>query len=461
MKLLSFSLGLMAAVQISHGAITADEARAIAREAVIYGFPLVDNYRVHHSYFVDKGNPEYKAPWNSIRNTPRVFTPEDKAMQTPNSDTPYSFVGMDLRAEPIVVTVPAIPEERYFSVQLIDAYTHNYAYIGSRTTGNAGGQFLITGPGWKGTKPEGVTKVFPCETSFAWGLIRTQLFEPADLGKVKEIQAAYKVQTLSQFLGKEAPAAAPVIDFPAPLSAEEQKTSPAFFRILDFTLRHCPVHPSEKDLRARFNQLGIGTGFDEGSLAPDILAAVKAGMGDAWKEFADFKAASIDTGKVTSGQVFGTREFLKNNYLYRMTGAVLGIYGNSREEAIYPTYFTDAKGAKLNGADGRYTLRFAPGQLPPVNSFWSLTLYELPASLLSANSLNRYLINSPMLPSLVRDTDGGITLHVQHESPGKDREPNWLPAPAGPFWMSLRLYCPKEEALTGAWKQPAAVPASR
>ena len=144
-----------------------------------------------------------------------------------------------------------------------------------------------------------------------------------------------------------------------------------------------------------------------------------------------------------------------------MAAAVLGIYGNSREEAIYPTYFTDANGAKLNGADGRYTLRFAPGQLPPVYSFWSLTLYELPSSLLSANSLNRYLINSPMLPSLVRDTDGGITLHVQHESPGKDREANWLPAPAGPFWMSLRLYCPKEEALTGAWKQPAAVPASR
>ena len=129
------------------------EARAIAKDAYVYGFPLVDSYRVQHAYCVDRQNPEFKAPWNELRNIPRVFTPDDKAVQTPNSDTPYSFAGLDLRAEPMVLTVPAIEKARYFSVQLIDLYTHNFDYIGSRATGNDGGSFLIAGPRWKGDAP--------------------------------------------------------------------------------------------------------------------------------------------------------------------------------------------------------------------------------------------------------------------------------------------------------------------
>jgi hypothetical protein len=158
-------------------------------------------------------------------------------------------------------------------------------------------------------------------------------------------------------------------------------------------------------------------------------------------------------GKVSSGDLFGSREFLKNNYLYRMTAAALGIYGNSKQEAIYGYYAIDEAKRKLDGAN-RYTLRFAPGQLPPVHAFWSLTMYELPSSLLVANPINRYLINSPMLPQLKRDADGGLTLIVQNESPSKDREANWLPAPKGPFAMALRLYWPKEEAVEDKWTQP-------
>jgi hypothetical protein len=161
----------------------------------------------------------------------------------------------------------------------------------------------------------------------------------------------------------------------------------------------------------------------------------------------------FDAGKVTSGDVFGTREYLKNNYLYRMAAAVLGIYGNSKQEAMYPSYYVDEAKQKLDGAN-RYTLRFAPGQLPPVNAFWSLTMYELPASLLVANPINRYLINSPMLPQLKRDADGGLTLLIQNESPGKDKEANWLPAPKGPFIMYMRLYWPKAQAVEGKWTAP-------
>jgi hypothetical protein len=140
--------------------------------------------------------------------------------------------------------------------------------------------------------------------------------------------------------------------------------------------------------------------------------------------------------------------------MYRMAAAKLGIYGNTKEEAMYPLYPVDATGQPLDGSKGSYTLRFAPGQLPPVNAFWSLTMYTMPASLLYANPLNRYLINSPMLPSLKKDADGGITLYVQHDSPGKDKESNWLPAPAGPFLLALRLYLPKADATEGRWKQP-------
>ena len=440
--------------------LSPDEARAIAKEATIYGFPLVDSYRIQHSYFVNRQSPEFKAPWNAIESVARVFTPDDKAIQTPNSDTPYSFLGMDLRSEPLVLIMPPIDKDRYFSAQLIDVYTHNFDYVGTRTTGNDGGRYLIAGPNWTGAAPAGVDKVFRSETEFTFAFYRTQLFDPADIDAVKAVQAGYRVQTLSQFLTAPAPLAPPKVEFAKPLTAEAQKTSSEFFAVLDFVLRFCPTHPSETALRARFAELGIGAEkpFHLKALRPDIVEAVKAGMADAWAEFADFKTHDIDAGKVGSADLFGTREFLKNNYLYRMAAAVLGIYGNSKEEAIYPVYTVDAGGEKLDGSAKAYTLRFEPQKLPPVRAFWSLTLYELPASLLYANPLKRYLISSPMLPELKRDPDGGLTLHVQNASPGTERESNWLPTPSGPFWLVLRLYLPKPEAQTGAWTQPQLAP---
>ena len=430
------------------------EARAIAKEAYVYGFPMVDSYRIQHAYFVDTKNPEYKAPWNQLRNFARVFTPEDKAVQTPNSDTPYSFLGMDLRTEPIVLTVPVIEKERYFSVQLIDAYTFNFDYIGSRATGNDGGSFVVAGPGWKGEMPKGVKKVFRSETELVLGAYRTQLFNPGDIDNVEKVQAGYKVQPLSAFLGQPAPKAAPAIDFIKPLTPAQEKTSIEFFNIVNFVLQFCPTDPSEKELMARFARIGVGAGrtLDASKLSPELKSAIEQGMADAWADLARLQKR-IDAHEVTSGDLFGTREYLKNNYLYRMAAAVLGIYGNSKQEAMYPIYAVDSKGQKLDGAH-RYAVRFAPGQLPPVNAFWSLTMYDLPASLLVANPINRYLINSPMLPDLKRDADGGLTLLIQNESPGADKEANWLPAPKGPFVMAMRLYWPKPEALEGKWTAP-------
>ena len=183
------------------------EARAIAKEAYIYGYPMVDAYSVMYTYFSDTKNPEFKAPWNHLRNIPRVFTPADTAIVSPNSDTPYSMLGMDLRAEPLVLTVPAIDPKRYYSIQLIDAYTFNFDYIGSRATGNESGSFLVAGPGWKGATPKGIKKVFRSETELVFATYRTQLFDPADIDNVKKVQAGYKVQPLSAFLHQPAPAA--------------------------------------------------------------------------------------------------------------------------------------------------------------------------------------------------------------------------------------------------------------
>ena len=436
-------------------AVSPVEARAIAKEAYIYGFPMVDNYRVQYAYFVDNQDPEYKGGWNEIHNTARVYTPEDTAIQTPNSDTPYSAVGADLRAEPLVLTVPPIQQDRYYSLQFVDGYTSNVAYVGSRTTGNGGGTFLLAGPNWQGEKPEGVDEVIRSDTDLAFVLYRTQLFGPSDIAEVEKIQVGYQVAPLSVFLNQPPPEPVPAIDFSPPLTADQQRASPQFFEVLDFVLRFAPTLPGEEGLRERFASIGIGSqeSFDADALSPEMRAAIEGGMADAWAEFDAFKKADIDTGRVTSSQLFGTREDLNGNYLYRMAGAVLGIYGNTAAEAIYPSFVNDAAGAPLTGANN-YTFRFPSGGLPPVNAFWSLTMYELPASRLVANPMRRYLINSEMLPSLVPDPDGGYTFFVQNPSPGIDREANWLPAPEGPFMLVLRLYWPKPDALNGTWTAP-------
>lgn len=435
---------------------TPEEARAIAREAYVYGFPLVDNYRIQFTYFQDRSSPEFKAPWNSLHNEARLYTPEDTAIQTPNADTPYSQLGADLRSEPLVLSVPDVEARRYYSLQFVDAYTYNFAYVGSRATGNGAARYLLAGPDWKGPTPPGIARVIRSDTQFAFVFYRTQLFNPQDLEGVRKVQAGFKVEPLSAYLGLPTPAPVPVVHFIKPLSAEQERTSPDFFRILNFVLEYCPALESEKDLMARFARLNIGPGktFDFQALTPDLREAVQAGMADAWsRSMAEFERLR-NAGKISSGDVFGTREHLAGNYLYRMAAAAGGIYGNSAEEALYASYNLDAGRQKLDGSH-RYVLRFAKDQLPPVHAFWSLTPYTLPERALVANPLQRYLINSPMLPDMQRDADGGLTLYLQNASPGGERERNWIPVPKGPFLVAMRFYWPKQELLSGNWQRPA------
>ena len=254
---------------------------------------------------------------------------------------------------------------------------------------------------------------------------------------MKKSQGGYKAEPLSAFLGQPTPKAAPAIDWMKPLSVADQKTSLEFFNILSFVLQFCPTVPSEQEMKQAFAD----------------------GIADAWKKLDRLISTDIAAGRVTSGDVAGTRKYLKNNYLYRFAAAVVGIYALSKEEAVYPIYRVDSKGQSLDASNHRYMLRFELGKLPPANAFWSVTMYDLPASLMVANPINRYLINSPMLPDLKRDADGGLTIYIQQDSPGKDKESNWLPAPNGPFWLAIRIYWPKPEALDGTWKQPPLVAA--
>ena len=292
-----------------------------------------------------------------------MFTPADTAMQTPNSDTPYSQLGLDLRTEPMVLSVPEVEEGRYYTVEVNDLYTFITDYVGSRTTGNDAGNFLIVGPDWQGETPPGIEKVIRSETELSFLFFRTQLFRPEDIENVKKVQAGFKIQPLSSFLGEPAPPSAPPIDFLKPLSAEEERTSLDFFKVLNWVLQFGPIHPSETEMMARFAKLDIGPGktFDPEKFTPEIRKAIEEGMADAWKDL-DALGERIARGEVTSGDVLGSREHLKGNYLYRMRGTVAGIWGNTAEEAIYPAYYNDFD------ADSRSTGAIATDSaLPRIN----------------------------------------------------------------------------------------------
>ena len=440
-----------------------EETKAIAEKGFIYGLPIVMNYAVMNEFSVDKNSGQYKGPFNQINNEARVFTYKDTAVVTPNSDTPYSMLWLDLRTEPMVISVPAVEKERYYSVQLCDGNTYNYGYIGSRATGNEPGDYLVVGPDWKGETPAGIKKVFQSSTPFALTIFRTQLFNAEDMPNVVKVQAGYKVQPLSAFLKQPAPPAAPTISF-VPATTKGIKEN--FYEYLDAALEFVPVTPDTKDLRTRLASIGIGPGktFDFKDLSPEHKAAILLAMKEGDDKVDKFLAGGmkdVDGWKV--GSLFGDADFYKGNWLRRAAAAKGGIYGNNADEAMYPATRTDATGETLDGSKHNYTLTFPAGQLPPVNAFWSVTMYDGKSQLLIENPINRYLINSPMLPNMKTNADGSLTLYIQKDSPGADKESNWLPAPNDTIYLVMRLYWPKAEPPSilppgeGTWQPPGIV----
>lgn len=419
------------------------------------------NYAVMYEYAVDRNSGQFKAPFNQINNEARVFTYEDTSVITPNSDTPYSILWTDLRAEPIVLSVPAVEKKRYYSVMLCDGNTYNYGYIGSRATGSEAGDYMVCGPDWKGATPPGIKKVFRSSTQFSAVAYRTQLFNPEDMPNVVRIQSGYKVQPLSQYLKKPAPPAAPAVNFP---KANAQMVKTGFFDYLAFALQFAPAGPEEKEIRAKLARLGIeaGKSFAFKDLSPEQQAQVAAGVKDGEAKIGQYLQSgqkNINGWKV--GSLFGDAAFYKGDWLKRAAAAQAGIYGNDAVEAMYPMTKTLANGEPLDGSKRNYTLTFAVGRFPPVNAFWSVTMYDGKSQLLIKNPINRYLISSPMLPGMKENADGSLTLYIQKDSPGADKESNWLSAPNDLAYLVMRLYWPKAEPPSilppgeGTWKPPA------
>jgi hypothetical protein len=443
--------------------LTPAEAKEIAKEAYIYGFPLVVNYKTLYAYTLDKTSPEYKSEFNVKSCEARVYTPEDKAIVTPNSDTPYCMFWSDISKEPVVFSVPEMEAERYYSFQLIDLFSHNFAYIGTLSTGNKAGKYLIAPTSWEGDKPEGIIDVIRCESDLFFTIVRTQLMDENDLNKVEAIQDEYQIQLLSDYLGKESTIVENKKDWPA--WNEGDQFTEASFKYVDVVLNLTEMIESETALREQFAKLGIGTSepFNFESFDAAIQEAIKAGVKEGFAEMEAF-IKEHGTHPLSSTRIFGSRAFLNKSanenynlqtmFMPRAAAADRGLYGNSAAEALYPTYLVDADGKPLNAAANNYTITFGKNELPPVKSFWSFTMYDGKTQLLIDNPLNRYLLNSPMMDDFVMNEDGSLTLYMQKESPGKELEANWLPAPDGPFYAVMRLYGPKEEALSGEWLNP-------
>ncbi len=425
--------------------VSQEEVSAIAKDAYIYAFSMLENYNTMYKQVGSPNDSAYVGGFGKFRHYAQAFTPDNHDVVTPNNDTPYSWAWLDLRAEPWVVTVPKVENQRYYVQQWVDLFTYNFAYIGSRATGNGPGTFMIAGPHWKGKTPPGVKKVFRSETDIVMTLTRTALNGPDDVEAVKAVQAGMTLQPLSSFAKTAPPPAAPAITLP-PYDVAKVR-SHDFIGYLNFLLQYTqPPHASEVALMKRFAKIGIGPGrpFDAASLPPQTLAAIDAGVKDA-------QDAMAERAKVTlsSNGLFGTRADLKNNYMTRAIAAEKGLYGNSLVEAWYGGYVGDGtKPSKVH---------FTKAQLPPAKFFWSMTLYTLPDRFLYANDLKRYSIGD-RTKDLKYDADGGLTIYIGNTSPGPDKESNWLPAPAARYSVVGRVYGPSKAAMDGSWTLPKLQP---
>jgi len=438
-----------------------EETTAIAEDGFIYGLPIVMNYAVMNEFVLDKNSGQYKAPFNTMYNEARVFTYKDTAVVTPNSDTPYSMIWVDLRAEPMVISVPAVEKGRYYSVQLVDGNTYVYGYIGSRATGIESGDYLVVGPDWKGETPAGIKQVFQSSTPFGLTIFRTQLLNPDDMPNVVKVQAGYKAQPLSVYLKRPAPPAAPKIDF-VPATTKGIKDN--FYEYLDAALEFVPETPENKVVRAKLATIGIGPGktFNFKDLSLEHKAAVLLGM-KAGSDKVDAYVANggkDQNGWQVGGLAGGDQASFNGDLLKLAATAKAGIYANAPAEAMYPATRKDSTGEEIDTSKHNYTITFPVGDLPPVNSFWSVTMYNGKSQLLIENPINRYLVNSPMIPDMKKNANGSLTIYIQKDSPGADKESNWLPAPNDTAYLVMRLYWPRTEAPSilppgeGTWQPP-------
>lgn len=423
--------------------LTAQQARTYAKDAYIFTYPLVLNYRTMYMQAIKEGA---FGKWLHLH----FASPADTHIVTPNNDTPYSWAWVDLRAEPWVLTMPRIDEGRYYVSQWNDLWGYVLDNPGSLNDGYGGGSYLLAAPDWEGTTPSGIKRVIRGESTILGSLTRTQPAGGAtDMSSVKPIQQGYKLQPLSAFLGKAAPAKAPAVNWPAWTEGDEKIEK--FWGYAALMLQFVTPQSADAAEYAKLKALGLEAGqeWDASAFEPAIRDAIKQGIGDAHAEFA--RIANDPT--LDSGTLFGDRKRMGTNYLLRTMGTVMGIFGNVREEAVFIPVPKDAQGDPLDGSKAAYIITFQKGQTPPVKFFWSYTMYKLPQRWLVENPIQRYSI-SDVTPGVKANADGTLTLYVSHASPGRDKESNWLPAPDGLFWMVLRSYGPDTSIMKHIYKPP-------
>jgi hypothetical protein len=463
---LSLLLGLAPAAmaQGASPAITAQEAQAIAADAYIYFYPLVTMDVTRRQFTnIGPGKEIGKGPMNLFNNVSEYPPADFKGVVRPNFDTLYSITYLDLTKEPVIVTVPDTGG-RYYLLPMLDMWSDVFASPGWRTTGTQAANFLVAPAGWRPDLRDRFVEEFrlpndtrriEAPTPYVWIIGRTKTDGPPDYEAVRKIQAGLKVTPLSEWGKTPRPVEVtidPSIDMKTPPKIQVD-TMPAgkYFAFAAELMKLHPPHLTDEPIVAQMKRIGIepGKSFDIDKVDPVVRKALDGAPAVAQK-LMEWKVPTL--ARVANGWSMNTDTMgvYGNYYLKRAIVAQLGLGANVPEDAIYPLNLGDEAGRPLDGAN-KYTLHFEKGATPPVNAFWSVTLYDSDGFQV-ANPLNRFAVSSWM--PLKYEPDGSLTLYLQNESPGKDKEANWLPAPKGAFNLTVRLYAPKSEALTGKWNPP-------
>jgi hypothetical protein len=431
-----------------------EDALAIGEDAYVFGYPLVLMDVTQSVMTAVPKVEERKAPINQFLHLGAFPDATFTDVVSPNADTLYSTAWIHLTKEPIILSVPAMGN-RYYLMEMLDAWTNVFASPGTRTTGNGKGDFAIVGPGWKGQLPGGVKEI-KSPTNMVWLIGRTQTNGKDDYAAVHAIQKQYGLTPLSAW-GKnyKAPDSVPVekgVDTKTPpVEQVARMDSPTFFARMNVLMKDNPPVSADTPALKRFAEVGITPGkplnigeYDL-AVAEGLEQAVRTGQAKIATE-----AQRALGRKVNGWDVMTNLGRYGTNYLFRAVVALVGLGANLPEDAIYPRATTDADGEPLVGAN-RYVIEFPKGQLPPVGAFWSITMYNSKQFFI-ANPINRYAIGDR--DDLKSNDDGSVTIYIQHESPGADKESNWLPAPKDKFNLFTRLYFPKKEIIDGIWKIP-------
>ncbi len=433
--------------------LTTEEAHAIAVDAYVYFYPLVLMDLTRKQLTNIDQRETGKGPMNTFVNVPAYPPADFKGVVRSNFDTLYSIAWLDLTKEPLVVSAPD-SAGRYYLLPMLDMWTDVFASPGWRTTGTEAANFLVTPPGWSGTVPDGFAHI-AAPTSYVWIIGRTKTDGPADYDAVHKIQAGYKVTPQSGWGSAPVPVPVktdPTVDMKTPPMVQgDTMSAGAFFAYAAELLKIHPPHITDQPIIAQMKRIGItpGKSFDLSKLDPEVRKGVEGAPADA-HQLMKWKIPTL--ARVANGWSMNTDTMgvYGNYYLKRAIVSRVGLGANLPEDAIYPLNLGDAEGKPLDGAN-KYTIHFEKGATPPVDAFWSITLYDSDGFQVG-NVLNRFAVSSWM--PFVKNADGSLDIYFQNDSPGKDKEANWLPAPKAAFNLTMRLYAPQSDALTGKWNPP-------